>query len=263
MPARATRLALAGLAAFATAGRSQTAHDVAAYLGTVRTTTGATTPVIESPMLGDSLKTFGLQALYTHVTFGDFGDTPFGAERADVFGGGAYASVFAGRLGLTASAAYLTPDCPIGLVCRGNGTAGASATMRLANGAAGDPGGRVTLSLRAAGGWSFDAGSDRYASATVGTPLAFSAAEGRYRIAAFLAPGFAWGSVKTRELVLSDEGDFFQPFNHSGARGMLSGGVGLVPDAGGVGVHIGFEKVFMTRGGAQVGAALSWSGAAR
>ena len=263
MRARAALLALAGLAAIATAARSQTAHDVAAYLGTVRTTTGATTPVIESPMLGDSINTFGLQTLYTHVTFGDFGETPFGAERADVFGGGLFASIFGGRLGVTASAAYLAPDCPIGLVCRGNGTGGGSVTMRLANAAVGDPGGRVTSSLRAAGGWSFDAGSDRYASATVGAPIAFSAQEGRYRIAAFLSPGMAWGSVKTTELVISDFGDFMQPFDHSGARGMLSGGVGFVPDGAGVGVHIGFEKVFMTRGGAQFGAALSWSGAAR
>lgn len=263
MSARAALLALASLAAFAAASSSQTAHDVAAYLATVRTTTGGATPVVESPMLGDSINTFGLQALYTHVTFGDFGETPFGAERADVFGGAAFASIFGGRLGLTGSAAYLAPDCPIGLVCRGNGTAGASATMRLANAAVGDPGGRVTLSLRAAGGWSFDAGSDRYTSATAGLPIAFSAAEGRYRVAAFLSPGFAWGSVKTRELVLDDEGDFFQPFDHSGARGMLSGGVGFVPDAGGVGFHIGFQRIFMTRGGAQFGAALSWSGAAR
>jgi len=255
-------LTLAAVCASHTAP-AQTAHDVSAYLATARSVTGSEATVVDAPMLGDTVNVFGIQALYTHVTFGDFGETPFGAERADLFGGALFGSLLGGRLGLTGSAGYLVPDCPIGIVCRGNGSAGASATMRLANAAMGDSAGRVTLSLRAAGAWSFDAGSDRYTSATVGAPIAFSAGEGNYRIAMFVSPGLAWGSLKTRLLVLEDEGSFFQPFNHSGTRGMLSGGLGFMPDRGGIGLHLGFEKVFMTRGGAQYGAAITWSGAAR
>jgi len=238
---------------------AQNVHDLSAYLATVLTTTGAS-PVVDAPMLGDSVNVFGVQALYTHLTFGDFGDLgPVGSVRADAFGGAVEASFLGGRLGIGANAAYIVPDCPIGFECRGNASAGGSAIVRLANAAVGDSAGRVTLSVRTAGSWSFDAGSDRYASATVGAPIAFSAREGHYRILAFGAPGIAWGSLKTKTFVNPQTGEL-GPFDHSGARGMLSGGIGFLPDRAGVGVQIGFQKIFVSQAGAQYGAALTWSG---
>jgi len=238
---------------------AQNVHDLSAYLATALTSTGAS-PVIDAPMLGDSVNVFGVQALYTHLTFGDFGDLgPVGSVRADAFGGAASASFLGGRLGIGANAAYIVPDCPIGFECRGNASAGGSAIVRLVNAAVGDSAGRVTLSLRTAGSWSFNAGSDRYASATVGTPIAFSAREGSYRILAFGAPGIAWGSLKSKTFVNPQTGEL-GPFDHSGARGMLSGGVGFLPDRSGVGLQLGFQKIFVTGAGTQYGAALTWNG---
>lgn len=256
------RFLLAASAAFALSSHrvsAQNVHDLSAYLGTVLTSAGAS-PIVDAPMLGDSVNVFGVEALYTHLTFGDFGSLgPIGSLRADAFGGAASTSLFGGRLGVSASAAYIVPDCPIGLECRGNGSAGGSAIIRLANAAVGDSAGRVTLSLRGAGAWSFDAGSDRYASATASTPIAFSAREGSYRIVAFAAPGFAWGSLKSRTFVNPETGEL-GPFDHSGARAMLSGGLGFVPDRAGIGVHVGFQKIFVTGAGAQYGGGLTWSG---
>lgn len=260
-----THRILAALCAALTCGArqapGQTVHDVSAYFGSALTTTGATTPIVDLPMLGDSVNVFGVQALYTHLSFGDFGTLgPIGSVRADAFGGAAYTSVLAGRIGISANAAYIVPDCPIGLNCRGNASIGASAIVRVANAAVGDSAGHITLSFRGAGAWSFDAGSDRYASAMATTPIAFSAREGSYRIVLFGAPGVAWGSVKTRTFVSTDTGTVLEHFDHTGARGMISGGLGFVPERAGIGVDIGFQKIFVDHAGSQYGAALTWSG---
>jgi hypothetical protein len=239
--------------------RAQNVHDVAAYFGTIFSTPGAAATIAEQPILGDNIDTWGITPFYTHESFGDFGAvTPFGGVSANVFGGSLYASLFSGRLGLVATGAYIDPRCPEGFDCKGFATAGGTALLRMLRAPIGtDPGSNVTLSLRAAGGWAFAPDSDRYVSASVGLPIALSAVEGSYRIVAFVTPGLTWGTLRT--LVPNASLDSLVRFHHDGVRGMLSGGIAFVPSREGVGVHLGFQRIFVDHAGTQFSAALSWN----
>lgn len=239
--------------------RAQNVHDVAAYFGTAFSTPGAAATIAEQPISGDNINTWGIAPFYTHESLGDFGAvTPFGDVSVNVFGGSLYASVLGGRLGLVATGAYLNPRCPDGFDCKGFATAGGTALLRLLRAPIGtDSGANVTLSLRASGGWAFAPDSDRYASATVGVPIALSAAEGNYRVIAFVTPGLTWGTLKT--LVPNANLDSLVLFHHDGVRGMISGGVAVVPSRSGVGVHLGFQRIFVDHAGTQFSVALSWN----
>jgi len=47
------------------------------------------------------------------------------------------------------------------------------------------------------------------------------------------------------------------PIDEHGVRGGLSGGLAFVPVRAGVGVHLGFQRIFVDHAGAQFSAALS------
>jgi hypothetical protein len=238
---------------------AQNVHDVAAYFGTAFSTPGAAATIAEQPILGDNIDTWGIAPFYTHESLGDFGAvTPSGDVSVNVLGGSLYASLFSGRLGLVATGAYINPSCPDGFDCKGFATAGGAALYRLLRAPIGsDSGANVTLSLRASGGWAFAPDSDRYASASVGVPIALSAAEGSYRVVAFVTPGLTWATLKT--LVPNANLDSLVLFHHDGVRGMLSGGVAFVPSRAGVGVHLGFQRIFVDHAGTQFSVALSWN----
>lgn len=202
-----------------------------------------------------------LHAFYTHLDFGGYGaasGTGIDPVHGNAFGGSVSGSLFKGRLGLSAMGGYLVPSCPSGVACSGFASVGGTAIYRLLRAPImGDSGGRVTLSLRGSGARAFAPDSDKYVSATVGLPIAFSAPEGKsYRIVGFVAPGIAWASLETH--VLNDVGEI-APFDHDGARGMLSGGIGLMPRGSGVGVSIGFQRIFVDQAGTQFGATLTWN----
>ncbi len=67
------------------------------------------------------------------------------------------------------------------------------------------------------------------------------------QIVSFLAPGFGYGRLA--------EGDE----NESGTRAALGGGVGLLNIGGGLGVNLGFRKIFLEEAPTQWGLGLSWS----
>jgi hypothetical protein len=255
IPASAATLLLT----FAAPVRAQNVHDVAAYFGSVLSTPGAAATVAEQPILGDNIDTWGLSPFYTHESLGGFGTlSPFGTVSTNVFGGSLFASILGGRLGLVATGAYINPNCPDGFACKGFATVGGTALLRLLRAPMEtDPGARVTLSLRAAGGWAFAPDSDRYASASVGVPIALSASEGAYRVVAFVSPSLVWGTFKT--LVPSADLNSLVLFDHEGVRGMLSGGLAFVPSRSGVGVHLGFQRMFVDHAGTQYSVALSWN----
>lgn len=253
--------AVLSLLAFSSPARAQNEKDFSAYFGSVFTTTGAAAIIAEPPMLGDSVGSWGLVPSYTHESFGDFGTTgAFNDVSANVFGGTIYASFLRGRLGLTATGGYINPSCPDGFDCKGFATIGGSVLYRLLRAEVRtDSGGRFTLSLRAAGGYAFAPDSDRYVSASVGVPLAISGrtTEAGYRVMGFLTPGLTWGSLKT--VLLESEGNVIVPIDEHGVRGVLSGGLALMPVGAGVGVHLGFQRIFVDHAGAQFSAALSWN----
>jgi hypothetical protein len=67
------------------------------------------------------------------------------------------------------------------------------------------------------------------------------------QIVSFLAPGFGYGRLA--------EGDE----NESGTRAALGGGVGLLNIGGGLGVNLGFRKIFLDEAPTQWGLGLSWA----
>src|SRR5688572_7131218 len=67
------------------------------------------------------------------------------------------------------------------------------------------------------------------------------------QIVSFLAPGFGYGRLA--------EGDE----NESGTRAAIGGGVGLLNIGGGLGVNLGFRKIFLEEAPTQWGLGLSWS----
>ena len=255
-----TAAALSILLLVSNRASGQTVHDLASYFGTAYTT-GIEIPRVEQPMLGDKLDTWGLHAFYTHESYGDFG-TLAGAAAGNVsgnaFGASASASFLDGRFGVSAMGGYLVPSCPTGVTCSGFASAGGSAIFRLVRAPLeGDSGSRITLSLRGSGAWAFAPDSDKYVSATVGLPIAFSAPEGRtHRVVGFVTPGLAWASVKT---LTPNANDSLVVFHHDGVRGMVSGGLGFMPTGSGVGISVGVQKIFVSHGGAQFGATLTWN----
>jgi hypothetical protein len=66
-------------------------------------------------------------------------------------------------------------------------------------------------------------------------------------IVSFLAPGFGYGR-------LSGDGE-----SESGTRTVLGGGVGLLNIGGGLGVNLGFRKIFLDQAPTQWGLGMSWS----
>lgn len=254
------RMLCVALLVVAIPARAQTVHDLAAYFGTAYTT-GIEAPHVEQPMLGDQWNVWGVHAFYTHLSFGDFGGasgTGVPSATGNAYGGSVSASFLEGTLGVTAMGGYLVRSCPADVACAGFTVVGGNALYRLLRAPiAGDSDSRVTVSLRAAGGWAFAPDSDRYYSFNVGIPIALSAPEGsNYRIVGFLTPGLTGASLKT---VTFDAGGSPTPFHHDGTRGMLSGGVGFVPTRAGVGLDLGFQKIFVDHSGTQFSASLTWN----
>jgi hypothetical protein len=127
-------------------------------------------------------------------------------------------------------------------------------------------GSRVTVSLRsAAAGSGTDGNYVKYVSATAGLPIAISAPAGTYRIVGFLTPGITWASVKAPGFIVppSRPDTISQiigggSFQHDGGSGMLSGGLGLAPSTSGLGMSLGFQRIFVRRARTQFGATLTY-----
>jgi hypothetical protein len=75
---------------------------------------------------------------------------------------------------------------------------------------------------------------------TIGTKSAM-------QVVSFLAPGFGYGRLSA-----GDESE-------SGTRAALGGGIGLLNVGGGLGVNLGFRKIFLEEAPTQWGLGLSWS----
>jgi hypothetical protein len=242
--------------------RAQDAHGVAAYFGTAFTT-GGEAPHVEQPVVGDNVDTWGLHAYYTHQSASYWGTPdPFGAFHFDALGGSVSASFLSGRLGLEGTAGYYTFSCAPRLDCKDGVMGGGSAIFRLLRVPLSfDSGSRVTMSFKGAAAWSGTGGSDfKYVSANAGVPIALAVPEGTYRVVGFLTPGMTWASMKAPVRVQTQFGSInIGSFQHAGVRGMLSGGIGLVPSARGVGLSLGFQHIFVRQARTQFGATLTWS----
>jgi hypothetical protein len=262
---RTSALAAALLAILAAPLGAQNVHDVAAYFGTALTS-GIEPPGVEQPMLGDNVNVWTLNPFYSHQSASYWGSSdPFGAFGVNAFGGSVSTSILAGRVGIEAMGGYLSFSC--GSRCTGGFTGGGSALLRVLH--APLPfisGSRVTVSLRsAAAGSATDGNYVKYVSATAGLPIAISAPASTYRIVGFLTPGITWASVKAPGFIMppSRPDTISQiigggSYQHDGGSGMLSGGLGLAPSTSGLGMSLGFQRIFVRRARTQFGATLTY-----
>ena len=241
---------------------AQNVHDVAAYFGTAFST-AIESPRVEQPMLGDSVNVWGLHPFYTRQSANYWGvPDPFGAFGVSGFGGSISSSFFTGRLGLEAMGGYYAFSCDPGVSCKGGFAGGGSALYRLLRAPmVFRSGSRLTVSLRSGAAWSGAGRADyKYASVTAGLPIALSAPAGAYRVVGFLTPGITWASLKALRLVYTQFGTLnIGSFEHDGTAGLLSGGLGLIPSANGIGVSLGFQRVFVRRARTEFGATLTWN----
>ncbi len=107
----------------------------------------------------------------------------------------------------------------------------------------------VSLALHPAIGYGkFDDVDVNSLSAAVDLPVQVAMSTGNgMQVVSFLAPGFGYGR-------LSDGTS-----SESGTRTVLGGGVGLLNIGGGLGVNLGFRKIFLADAPTQWGLGMSWS----
>jgi hypothetical protein len=107
----------------------------------------------------------------------------------------------------------------------------------------------ISLALHPALGYGkADEGDLNAMSAALDIPVQLSMAAGKtMQFAAHLAPGFGYGRLSA-----NDESE-------SGTRATLGGGVSLLNVGGGVGVNLGFRKIFLDEAPTQWGLGMSWS----
>jgi hypothetical protein len=91
---------------------------------------------------------------------------------------------------------------------------------------------------------------------SAGLPVALAFRNGDVRIVPFVTPGIGYGRLG--HVVFEDE-EFYT--SHGAIMPMLGGGLGLEFGKSGVGVNLGFQKVFKSNGGTtQLGLGMTWQG---
>ena len=105
------------------------------------------------------------------------------------------------------------------------------------------------LGLHPALGYGKDSeGDGSVTSFAVDMPVGMSfGAKSGMQVVSFIAPGFGYGRM-------SDGTD-----SEGGTRAALGGGIGLLNVGGGLGVNLGFRKIFLDEAPTQWGLGLSWS----
>ena len=158
--------------------------------------------------------------------------------------------------------------------CRQGYMGGASIDLPLVHSTMGAQGAGLNLGLQMTGGYGvanevmkvkFDDGSTRSSitvgmngySATLGLPLSIVAKSGNFNIVPHLTPRFGWGSADMK-IEFSDDPASNEEDTESGTRFMLGGGVGVYFQNG-VGLTLGFQKVFIEDGAAAIGLGVTWA----
>lgn len=158
--------------------------------------------------------------------------------------------------------------------CKKSFMGGASFGMPLVTSAMGDQGATVGLGLQATVGYgtgddliglTMDDGTTTESfsasvsglSATLGVPLSLVAKSGGISVVPHLTPRFGWGRA-TMKLEDSTNPSANEEETESGTRFMLSGGVGVFFQ-GGLGLTLGFQKVFIEDASATIGLGVSWN----
>lgn len=240
--------ALSALAFFASAPAQAQDSDVkefAGYVGLNSTPIGLLTPM--APTTGNVGFGFNLRA--SMINGGSYGDD----VRA--FGGGIDIGAGPGRLGL--QALYASQDCQD---CDGLFGLGADFDLPLWSSLtdASMNSTKFSIGLRPSFGYGKGTGNnDNFSSMSFAGSLPVSVSMGSTtKFVAFLTPGFGWGKIK--------ENDFLglgSNFDESGTRPILGGGFGLNLTSG-IGLNLGFHRVFARDAETAFGLGFNWHGPA-
>jgi hypothetical protein len=98
--------------------------------------------------------------------------------------------------------------------------------------------------------------SEQALALSAGVPVALAFRNGDVRILPFITPGLGYGRLG--HVIFEDEDAYT---SHGSILPMLGGGLGLEFGKSGVGVNLGFQKVFKSYGGTtQLGLGMTWQG---
>ena len=228
--------ALASLAA-ARPAAAQDFGDIAAFVGLVTTPVGSLPPLPLTPPIADGAVPPRFDLRYGRWKF----DGDDAAQHT--VGAGLRFGAGGGQGSLTAS--YMTCDGCDGAVGLGLELTAALVQPTGGQSSAFSVGVRPSLGVARSFG---DAEGTSY-SASLGLPIGLHVrSAGGAEFVPFVIPGFGYGGV-------SGDGE-----SESGTRFMLGGGVGVANLSGGLGVHVGFQKIFLEDAPTQFGVGLSFGG---
>ena len=227
--------------------RAQSEGDFAAFAALILTPIGALPPVVRAPMMQGGPLGSGLHVRYGHYEFD-------GSEPAiHNIGVGGDFEAGTGRTGVTVG--FQTCDG-----CDGTLMLGFDYTAPLLQrviGATATPSNTSTLgvavspSLGVARTLGSDANTTLF-SVSVGLPVSLAARLAEHaQLVPFITPGFGFGMA-------SGNGQ-----TDSGVRFVLGGGVGVANVGPGVGLTLGFQRVFIEGGPTQWGLGFTWHGPAK
>ena len=235
-------LAGAAMVAFASTASAQSDKDIAAYLALMSTPHGSL-PAVASPLMAGEARTgAALDVRYGRYSFdgSDVSTSTFGI-------GGNFAAGERGRVGIMLGrSAQSCDDCATSLMggvdyntSIFSRPVGASTTSSL----------NVGLNPEFGYGKISEGDVDVNAmSLALNVPVSYAyGMKSGMQIVTHIAPGMGYGR-------LSEEGESL-----SGTRTSVGGGIGLLNIGNGLGVNLGFRKVFLEEAPTQWGLGMSWN----
>ena len=235
-------LAGAAMVAFASTASAQSEKDVAAYLALMSTPHGSM-PAVTSPLMAGEARTgAALDVRYGRYSFegSDVTTSTFGI-------GGNFAAGERGRVGIMLGRS--AADCDD---CEATMMGGIDYNMSLFSRPVGAS---TTSSLHVGLNPEFGYGKIDEGDADVNAmsfalnvPVSYAyGLKSGMQIVSFLAPGMGYGRLSQDSESLS------------GTRTSLGGGIGLLNIGNGLGVNLGFRKVFLEEAPTQWGLGMSWN----
>jgi hypothetical protein len=215
--------------------QAQDEGDVTAYFALSFTSTGGLVPLPTAARMGETGSAMSLR--YGQISFDD-DDALHNVGVSGDFRAGT------GRLGITGGAVVCSGCDPL-IMLGGDWTTPLSQRVSQA--------GTFAVGLTTAAGVGIPTSDDAEGvllSASLGLPVSMIAGEpGALRVIPYITPAVGFGAAT------GDGGD-------NGVRPMLGGGIGIVA-ASGLGVSVGFQKVFIEGGEAVIGLAVTFGRHAR